>query len=485
MDRNAFLWRLLDTSAATWSVKGPNTGLVQLLNAKSGQPVAAFAFGAAADLDAKFARAVKPLGKPQEGLQAKIVCDESLATKAKEALEKLDISILKCVERSGDYVVRYLPSEGKMLVSVEGAVVAPAAPASAAALVRPKVLTKPKVLIVDDSPTIRKILEKILGSSPELEVVGSVGLPSEVEGAIERLHPDVITLDIHLPEMNGVELLKRYLPKYRIPTVMISSISVEEGPLVLNALEAGAVDYIQKPSANEIEAVSPLIVSKVITAARASLRVSQVSKASKVHVESGSVDFTKLIAIGASTGGTEALKEVFIRMPEQIPPIVVVQHIPAVFSKAFANRLNELCPFEVIEGSDGDEVRPGRVIIAPGGKQMRLKKKGNGFVVEVDDSPPVNRHKPSVDVLFDSVAELCKGHAVGAILTGMGADGAKGLLKMKESGCFTVTQDEATCVVYGMPQAAFKLGAAEKVSPLLEIPGVLMRAAARKAKKVS
>lgn len=196
----------------------------------------------------------------------------------------------------------------------------------------------------------------------------------------------------------------------------------------------------------------------------------------------GPVDFKRMIVIGSSTGGTEALKEVFVRLPDQIPPILVVQHIPSVFSKALAERLNSLCSFSIVEGKEGETVEPNKIIIAPGGKQMRIKKSGTGFVVAIDDAEPVNRHKPSVDYLFDSVAKLCGPEVVGVILTGMGSDGAKGLLDLKLKGCVTIAQDEASCVVYGMPQAAFKLGATQKMVPLLEIPEFLMREVSAKKK---
>ncbi len=345
----------------------------------------------------------------------------------------------------------------------------------------PSVMAKRKkirVLVVDDSDTIRKILGKLLGSDPEIEVVAMASRPSEVEGLIARHRPDVITLDIHMPEMDGVTLLKKYMARYPIPTVMITSVSLEEGPKVFEALEHGAVDYIQKPSFDQLAKVTPLIIEKVKMAAQIQLR-SKV-QSSPFPAPSGALDESRLIAIGSSTGGTEALRELLTRLPAKIPPIVIVQHIPPVFSQAFAERLNSLCPFEVIEGRDGDEVRAGRVIIAPGGFQMHLVKNGAGFKVVVTDSAPVNRHKPSVDVMFNSVAAVVGRSAVGVILTGMGADGAKGMLKMKEAGCHTIAQDEASCVVFGMPREAIKLGAAAEVRALLEIPAALQNIPSRR-----
>ncbi|MBC7692119.1 MAG: chemotaxis response regulator protein-glutamate methylesterase [Methylotenera sp.] len=344
---------------------------------------------------------------------------------------------------------------------------------AAAVAERPK-----KVLVVDDSKTIRELLTKILSSDPELQVVACAELPSQVEDLIRRHQPDVITLDIHMPEMDGVTLLRQYLPKYPVPTVMITSISMEESTQVLTALESGAVDYIQKPSFQELARVAPLIIEKVKTAAQVRLKTrAQLlsSKSSTVRHASQMYQDGMIVAIGSSTGGTEALKVVLTQLPEKIPPILVVQHIPAVFSKAFADRLNQLCPFEVKEAQDGDEVLPNQVLIAPGGLQMSLIRSGPGLRVKIEDSAPVNRHKPSVDVLFDSVAELVGKRAVGVILTGMGADGSKGLLKMRNAGARTIAQDQESCVVFGMPAEAIKLGAACEVHSLNVISGAMLK----------
>ncbi len=331
----------------------------------------------------------------------------------------------------------------------------------------PRAEKKARVLIVDDSKTIRVLLSKILSEDPGIEVVGAAEKPSQAEQMIRELKPDVITLDIHMPEMTGVDFLKVFLPKFPIPTVMITSLSLEDGPLVLQALENGAVDYIQKPSANQLSDVAPLIIEKVRGAAQGKVKqaLSPVRRAPVADVRN--MDFNRLMVMGSSTGGTEALRNVLTRMPEKIPPIAIVQHIPPVFSKALANRLNELCPFEVIEARNGDELKPGRVVIAPGGFQMRLKRRSSGVLeCVVEDAPPVNRHKPSVDVLFNSVVELGIKKSIGVILTGMGADGAAGLKKMRDIGCRTIAQNEETCVVYGMPREAVARGAAEFVDPL-------------------
>lgn len=480
MAKNIPYWQWL--AKASDEFRLDRAGFLQLFRKGEEEPCGAFLFPVGGDWIARARDMVREKG-PLDSFDAKLIVDtDSLAREGRSVGEReLGFALRKTVVRAWPFRLRYEGATGKVMVaSGEGE----RAPAPSSAAVPEKVSAAPagkiKVLIVDDSPTIRKILEKIFALDPELEVVASVGLPSQVEAAIEKHRPHVVTLDIHMPEMNGVELLQRYMPKYRVPTVMISSISVEEGPLVLSALEAGAVDYIQKPGAQEIESVAPFILLKVKTAARASLQKAAPRSAARIAVESAQINLSRLVAIGSSTGGTEALKEVFLRLPKEIPPIVVVQHIPAVFSKAFADRMNQLCPFEVLEGRDGMVAQPGRVIIAPGGTQMRLKRVGAAYHVIVEDAPPVNRHKPSVDVLMNSVAELCGADAVGVILTGMGADGAKGLLAMKEAGAYTLGQDEKTCVVYGMPQAAFKLGATHKMVPLYEVADAIVAALLRK-----
>jgi len=335
---------------------------------------------------------------------------------------------------------------------------------------------KRKVLIVDDSKTIRTLLHKILSEDSCFEIVGMAGDVFEAEKLIAKERPDVITLDIHMPGMTGVEWLAKLLPANPIPVVMISSLQFQEGNEVFRALELGAVDYIQKPSLADLPIVGPIIREKVKEASFARVQT-QISRI-EVAVQ-GEIDFRKVLAIGASTGGTEALKAVLVSLPAQIPPTVIVQHIPPVFSKAFADRLNSLCSFEVKEAEDGDELRPSRVLIAPGGKQMKADRTARGLCVRVTDDPPVNRHKPSVDYLFESVASVIGKNSVGVILTGMGADGARGLLEMKRRGAQTIGQDEKTSVVYGMPKVAFELGAVETVAPLNEIPRVILNKLAR------
>ncbi len=329
---------------------------------------------------------------------------------------------------------------------------------------------KTRVMVVDDSETIRKLLAKMMNEDPQIECVATIDSPNKVLAAIERYRPDVITMDIHMPEMDGVTLLKKVLAVNPIPVVMVSALSKEDGTYVLDALESGAVDYIQKPSLSEAKSFAPVICEKIKNARFANVQKRSVKVSHPKEVvstlRSQDTDLSYLIGIGSSTGGTEALRVVLTQLPEKIPPILIVQHIPPVFSKAFADRMNQLCQFNVKEAEDGDVVENGNVYIAPGGKQMSVKIVSNLLKIKIEDSPPVNRHKPSVDVLFDSIAALNRKKVVATILTGMGSDGAKGLLKLKQGGAQTFAQDEASCVVFGMPKEALKLGGANEAVPL-------------------
>lgn len=335
---------------------------------------------------------------------------------------------------------------------------------------------KIKVLVVDDSKTIQQLLTKIL-SSDSIEVVGTALSAEEAFPLLTKLRPDVITLDIHMPGMNGVNFLEKFLPQFPIPTIMISSISLNEGDFVMKALELGAVDYIQKPTLEELASQTEFIREKVRTAANIKIHSKAALKSStRLNIAyKDTKGINKIVAIGASTGGTEAVKTVLMSLPANIPPILIVQHIPPLFSAAFARRLNELCPFEVKEAVNGDKVLPGRVLIAPGGFQMELNSSGGVHTVRIFEGEKVNRHRPSVDVLFDSVAKRIGKDALGVILTGMGDDGAKGLLNMKTAGAHTIGQDEASCVVYGMPKSAALLGAVREVCPLNMVGDAIIR----------
>ena len=350
--------------------------------------------------------------------------------------------------------------------------------AEAKAPIAPASTPRTRILIVDDSPTIRKMLTRFLEREPSFEVVAATGDPRETEALILKHRPDVVTLDIHMPEMNGVEVLRELRPKYRLPMIMITSAAIEEGGLVIEALESGAFDYIQKPSFENLPEVAPLMIEKVKAAAMARLSTRpslEMPVPIRPTARRAAIDGT-IFAIGSSTGGTEALKEILTRLPANIPPTVIVQHIPAGFSKALAARLDSLCPFEVKEASDGDELKPGLVLIAPGGRQMSVVRHARGALyVKVTDGEPVNRHKPSVDVLFGSLAEIQLRNPIGVVLTGMGNDGAAGLLEMKEAGARTIAQSEASCVVFGMPKAAIATGGVDTVLDLALIPEELLR----------
>jgi two-component system chemotaxis response regulator CheB len=325
-----------------------------------------------------------------------------------------------------------------------------------------------KVLIIDDSTTIQKILKKIVGQSYLLEVLDVASCPSEAEKIIIKEQPDLITLDIHMPEMNGVEFLKTFLNSYDIPTIMISSISMNEGPLVMEALASGAQTYIQKPSLDQMQEKTQEIIKELES--MAFLRTKKSASAPRQRINGSFDTLDGLIAIGSSTGGTKALEDIFLSLPDEIPPTVVVQHIPAVFSKALAERLNNYCTFTIKEAEDGDTLEVNTVYIAPGGQQMAIKGTKNKKVIEINDDAPVNRFKPSVDYMFNTLAQF-QNHenTLGIILTGMGKDGADGLLKLKELGAMTFAQDETTSVVYGMPRKAVELGAVQKELPLQEI----------------
>jgi two-component system chemotaxis response regulator CheB len=420
-----------------------------------------------ARLDQCLADIVRAVGhRPAGALQWKAVgIGQSLAT-ASSHFDSRKIPVNSVPWSRGPLEALYDPSSGRLRVA-KAQVAAEGGPSS-----RAKESRRTRVLIVDDSTTIQKLLAKILGSDPSIEVVGVSGRPVEVAGLVEELAPDVITLDIHMPEMDGVALLKKLMARRPVRAVMISSLGLEDGPLVLAALEAGAVDYIQKPSAHRLDAEAPVIVERVKVAGRARLIP---AKCSLRSMATETIDKTKLVAIGSSTGGTEALRSVLTAMPAEIPPILIVQHIPAGFSKAFAERLDSLCSFKVKEAVDGDPVVPNRALIAPGGKHMRVVRRGDLFSVVIEETEPVNRHRPSVDVLFDSVAAQVGAHSVGIILTGMGTDGAQGLLRMRDAGAVTLGQDEASCIVYGMPREAAKIGGVQHVVPLDQVAETVVR----------
>ena len=333
-----------------------------------------------------------------------------------------------------------------------------------------------RVLVVDDSLVFRELLVACLKSDPAIEVVAAVGDAFQARDAILEHRPDVMTLDVELPRMDGIEFLRKLMPQYPLPVVMISSLSDK----VFDALQAGAVDFVAKPRNSDraqlesfLKTELPLKIKIASTARISGIKKKTLDLAEHTSVGLRGTDKDKnlLVAIGASTGGTEAIASVIKEFGTDIPGVVIVQHMPAGFTQMYAKRLDDQCRVRGKEAETGDVVLPGQVLIAPGGdRHMRVVKVGNQYQVECKAGPKVNGHCPSVDVLFDSVAKVVGNRALGIILTGMGGDGAKGLLAMKEAGAKTIGQDESTCVVYGMPKVAYDLGAVQYQEKLGDIP---------------
>jgi two-component system, chemotaxis family, protein-glutamate methylesterase/glutaminase len=339
-------------------------------------------------------------------------------------------------------------------------------------------MTKTRVLIIDDSAIVRKLLSEALSEERDIEVVGTAPDPFVARDKILALKPDVLTLDIEMPRMDGLTFLKKLMHYRPMPVVVISSLGQAGCQATMEALRLGAVEVLGKPGGPySVGELRLDLAAKIRAAAAARLRQVPAEPAPGTEPPSPPkvFDASRVIAIGASTGGTEAIQGVLTRMPANSPGIVITQHIPPVFSLAFANRLNEICPMEVKEARDGDTLAAGRVLIAPGNFHMLLRRSPDGgFRVTVQDGPRVCYQRPSVDVMFSSVAEAASAHAVGVLLTGMGSDGARGMLKMKQAGARTIAQDEASCVVFGMPREAIRLGAADQVAPLSRIPAAIL-----------
>lgn len=330
---------------------------------------------------------------------------------------------------------------------------------------------KIRVLVVDDSLLFREILSKGISSDPNIEVVAKAVDPFDARDKILKYQPDVMTCDIEMPKMNGIEFVKRLLPQYPLPVIVVSSVS----EAVFEAMSVGAVDFVTKPDVDAVRSVEDFLndlIVKIKIASRA--KVGELKKQYTTGILSNpNINTDKIIAIGASTGGTDALYNVLKVFPATAPGIVAVQHIPPVFSRMFADRLNNQTKLWVKEAQTGDYIEQGKVIIAPGNQHIRIIKLGNRYKVELCGTEKVNGHCPSVDVLFDSVAKAAGSNAVGVILTGMGYDGAKGLLSMRRKGARTIGQDEKSSVVYGMPKVAFDIGAVEKQASLESIPQLI------------
>ncbi len=344
---------------------------------------------------------------------------------------------------------------------------------------------KIRVLIVDDSALVRTLLTEILQSDSQLEVVGAAQDPFQAREMIKQLNPDVLTLDIEMPRMNGLTFLSNLMRLRPMPVVMISTLTQAGAPATLEALELGAIDFLGKPKdqgATGLAEYKRRIISKVRGAAGANLtgRDEAWLDHSPVTVTPNSrLRANFICAIGASTGGTEAIKDVLRVLPKQSPPILIAQHIPASFSTSFAARLDSNCEIKVFEAEDNQPIRAGCAYLAPGSHHLELARSSYGYVCKLSDSEPVNRHSPSVEVLFQSVLKVAGKNAMGAILTGMGADGAQALLEMRQGGCKTLAQDEKSSVVWGMPGAAVKLDAVDQVLPLSKIPEAIIREAFR------
>ncbi len=354
-----------------------------------------------------------------------------------------------------------------------------------------------KVMIVDDSAVVRQVLSATLGEDRAIEVIGAVVDPLFALERMKACWPDVIVLDVEMPRMDGITFLRKIMAERPTPVVICSTLTEKGSETALQALSAGAVCVVTKPKMGLKQFLtdsSDDLVSAVKVAARAKVRrlmaASQgipVPTGPKLSADAILASGTAMaqttetvVAIGTSTGGTQALEAVLRALPRVCPGIVVVQHMPEKFTGAFAQRLDTVCEVEVREARQGDRVVPGRVLIAPGGRHMLLKRSGAQYVVDVVDGPPVSRHRPSVDVLFRSVARFAGRNAVGIIMTGMGDDGARGLKELHDTGAWTVAQDEATCVVYGMPKEAVKLGAVDRILPLQEIPSAILGRISRK-----
>lgn len=359
---------------------------------------------------------------------------------------------------------------------------------------------KIKVLIVDDSASVRQTLTDILGGDPEIEVLGTASDPFAAARRIQDEAPDVITLDVEMPRMDGITFLRKIMSQHPMPVVMCSSLTDEGSETLIQALEAGAVDVILKPrldTRQQLLEAGMRICDVVKAAALARLprhrREVRPLTQEKLTADAmmpppranGAMARTTemVVCMGASTGGTESLREVLEALPQDAPGIVIVQHMPEKFTAAFARRLDSLCAVTVKEAENGDAILRGRVLIAPGNRHTLVQRSGARYTVAVKDGPLVTRHRPSVDVLFRSAAQYLGGNALGILLTGMGDDGARGLFEMRQAGAATIAQDEASCVVFGMPREAIALGAAQKVLPLPAMAGEIMRVARARAQE--
>lgn len=329
-----------------------------------------------------------------------------------------------------------------------------------------------RVLIVDDSATARAVLREILESDPSIEVVATASDAYMARDKIVELKPDVVCLDVEMPRMDGITFLKRLMHYMPLPVVMVSSLTQNGAKTTLEALDSGAVDFVGKPHSHIYDGIDTMrdeLLKKIKMASRVRVRQRSLQSVQQANTTSLAETTNKILAIGASTGGTEALKDVLMGLPRNAPGTIIVQHMPSNFTGPFAERLNSLCAMEVREARNGDSITPGVALIAPGDYHMVVRRSGARYYVEIGSGEKISGHRPSVDVLFNSVAKIAGSNAIGVILTGMGSDGARGLLAMRNAGARTLGQDEASCVVYGMPKVAYELGGVEKQLPLSRV----------------
>jgi two-component system chemotaxis response regulator CheB len=341
---------------------------------------------------------------------------------------------------------------------------------------------KIRVLVIDDSALIRSVMKELINQEADMECVGAAPDPLVAREMIKSLNPDVLTLDVEMPKMDGLDFLERLMRLRPMPVVMVSTLTERGSDITFRALALGAVDFVSKPKmdiARGMEEYAREITDKIRAAAQARVRktvLASVDVQERLSADAilpsvaGRYSSTeKLIIIGASTGGTEAIKEVLTRLPADVPGILVTQHMPEAFTKSFADRLNSLCKISVKEAEHNERILPGHAYIAPGHSHLLLRRSGANYMTELNQGPPVNRHRPSVDVLFRSAANIAGANALGVILTGMGKDGAQGMLEMRQAGAYTIAQDEASCVVFGMPKEAIAMGGACEIAPLQTI----------------
>lgn len=344
---------------------------------------------------------------------------------------------------------------------------------------------KIRVLIVDDSALIRSIMTQIISSQPDMEVVGVAPDPLVARDLIKRMSPDVLTLDVEMPKMDGLDFLEKLMRLRPMPVLMVSSLTERGSEITMRALELGAVDFVTKPKLsiqNGMLEYADMIADKIRAAARAKIKPRLIAVSNPAKSDNSTLPLIrnpltsseKLIIIGASTGGTEAIKSFLMQMPSDCPGILIAQHMPEGFTRSFAQRLDGLCKISVNEAVGGERILPGHAYIAPGHSHLQLSRSGANYITQIDQGPAVNRHRPSVDVLFRSVANCAGKNALGVILTGMGKDGAAGMLEMRNAGSYNFAQDEASCVVFGMPREAIAIGATHEVSSLDELPGKVL-----------